>query len=73
MEDYERHNWLKLTPGEGGVRNDPDYIYVDNGKINLNVERNTSGRREGIVYVSIGKGLMKRIKVHITQAEIPAS
>ncbi len=73
VEDYERHNWLKLTPGEGGVRNDPDYIYVDNGKINLNVERNTSGRREGIVYVSIGKGLMKRIKVHITQAEIPAS
>ena len=73
VEDYENHSWLKLAPGEGGVRNDPDYIYVDNGKIDLNVERNTGGRREGIVYVSIGKGLTKRIKVHVTQAAMPAS
>lgn len=73
IEDYEHHNWLKLSPGEGGVRNDPDYIYVDDGKINLNVERNASGKRAGIVYVSIGKGSTQRIKVYVTQAVISSS
>lgn len=70
VEDYASHTWLKLSPGEGGVRNDPDYIYVDDGKINLNVERNGSGKRVGVVYVAVGKGSTQRIKVYITQAVI---
>ena len=48
VEDYVNHSWLKLGPEEGEVRNDPDYIYVDNGKIKLYVEKNTSGNREWI-------------------------
>ena len=70
VEDYVNHSWLKLGPEE--VRNDPDYIYVDNGKIKLYVEQNTSGNREGVVYVSVGKGITQRIKVYITQG-IPSS
>ena len=70
VEDYVNHSWLKLGPEEGEVRNDPDYIYVDNGKIKLYVEKNTSGNREGVVYVSVGKGITQRIKVYITQAVI---
>ena len=70
VEDYASHTWLKLSPGEGGVRNDPDYIYVDDGKINLNVERNGSGKRVGVVYVAVGKGSTQSIKVYITQAVI---
>ena len=66
------HSWLKLGPEEGEVRNDPDYIYVDNGKIKLYVEKNSSGNREGVVYVSVGKGITQRIKVYITQG-IPSS
>lgn len=72
VEDYVNHSWLKLGPEEGEVRNDPDYIYVDNGKIKLYVEKNTSGNREGVVYVSVGKGITQRIKVYITQG-IPSS
>ena len=72
VEDYVNHSWLKLGPEEGEVRNDPDYIYVDNGKIKLYVEQNTSGNREGVVYVSVGKGITQRIKVYITQG-IPSS
>lgn len=72
VEDYVNHCWLKLGPEEGEVRNDPDYIYVDNGKIKLYVEKNTSGNREGVVYVSVGKGITQRIKVYITQG-IPSS
>ena len=72
VEDYVNHSWLKLVPEEGEVRNDPDYIYVDNGKIKLYVEKNTSGNREGVVYVSVGKGITQRIKVYITQG-IPSS
>ena len=72
VEDYVNHSWLKLGPEEGEVRNDPDYIYVDNGKIKLYVEKNTSGKREGVVYVSVGKGITQRIKVYITQG-IPSS
>ena len=72
VEDYVNHSWLKLGPEEGEVRNDPDYIYVDNGKIKLYVEKNTSGNREGGVYVSVGKGITQRIKVYITQG-IPSS
>ena len=72
VEDYVNHSWLKLGPEEGEVRNDPDYIYVDNGKIKLYVEKNTSGHREGVVYVSVGKGITQRIKVYITQG-IPSS
>ena len=72
VEDYVNHTWLKLGPEEGEVRNDPDYIYVDNGKIKLYVEQNTSGNREGVVYVSVGKGITQRIKVYITQG-IPSS
>lgn len=71
VEDYVNHSWLKLGPEEGEVRNDPDYI-VDNGKIKLYVEKNTSGNREGVVYVSVGKGITQRIKVYITQG-IPSS
>ena len=72
VEDYVNHSWLKLGPEEGEVRNDSDYIYVDNGKIKLYVEKNTSGNREGVVYVSVGKGITQRIKVYITQG-IPSS
>ena len=72
VEDYVNHSWLKLGPEEGEVRNDPDYIYVDNGKIKLYVEKNTSGNREGVVYVSVGKGITQRIKVYITRG-IPSS
>ena len=72
VEDYVNHSWLKLGPEEGEGRNDPDYIYVDNGKIKLYVEKNTSGNREGVVYVSVGKGITQRIKVYITQG-IPSS
>ena len=72
VEDYVNHSWLKLGPEEGEVRNDPDYIYVDNGQIKLYVEKNTSGNREGVVYVSVGKGITQRIKVYITQG-IPSS
>ena len=72
VEDYVNHSWLKLGPEEGEVRNDPDYIYVDNGKIKLYVEKNTSGNREGVVYGSGGKGITQRIKVYITQG-IPSS
>ena len=72
VEDYVNHSWLKLGPEEGEVRNDPDYIYVDNGKIKLYVEKNTSGNKEGVVYVSGGKGITQRIKVYITQG-IPSS
>ena len=72
VEDYVNHSWLKLGPEEGEVRNDPEYIYVDNGKIKLYVEKNTSGNREGVVYVSVGKGITQRIKVYITQG-IPSS
>ena len=72
VEDYVNHSWLKLGPEEGEVRNDPDYIYVDNGKIKLYVEKNTSGNREGVVYVSVGKGITQRIKVYIAQG-IPSS
>ncbi len=72
VQDYVNHSWLKLGPEEGEVRNDPDYIYVDNGKIKLYVEKNTSGNREGVVYVSVGKGITQRIKVYITQG-IPSS
>lgn len=72
VEDYVNHSWLKLGPEEGEVRNDPDYIYVDNGKIKLYVEKNTSGNRERVVYVSVGKGITQRIKVYITQG-IPSS
>ena len=72
VEEYVNHSWLKLGPEEGEVRNDPDYIYVDNGKIKLYVEKNTSGNREGVVYVSVGKGITQRIKVYITQG-IPSS
>ena len=72
VEDYVNHSWLKLGPEEGEVRNDPDYIYVDNGKIKLYVEQNTSGNREGVVYVSVGKGITQRIKVYIPQG-IPSS
>ena len=72
VEDYVNHSWLKLGPEEGEVRNDPDYIYVDNGKIKLYVEKNTSGNREGVVYVSVGKWITQRIKVYITQG-IPSS
>ena len=72
VEDYVNHSWLKLGPEEGEVRNDPDYIYVDNGKIKLYVEKNKSGNREGVVYVSVGKGITQRIKVYITQG-IPSS
>ena len=72
VEDYVNHSLLKLGPEEGEVRNDPDYIYVDNGKIKLYVEQNTSGNREGVVYVSVGKGITQRIKVYITQG-IPSS
>ena len=72
VEDYVNHSWLKLGPEEGEVRNDPDYIYVDNGKIKLYVEKNTSGNREGVVYVSVGKRITQRIKVYITQG-IPSS
>ena len=72
VEDYVNHSWLNLGPEEGEVRNDPDYIYVDNGKIKLYVEKNTSGNREGVVYVSVGKGITQRIKVYITQG-IPSS
>ena len=71
VEDYANHGWLQLAPGNGEIRNDPDYIYVDDGKINLKIEENgSSSRREGIVYVSIGKGSTQRIKVYITQAVI---
>ena len=72
VEDYVNHSWLKLGPEEGEVRNDPDYIYVDNGKIKLYVEKNTSGNREGVVYVSVGKGITQRIKVYVTQATYPS-
>jgi len=69
VEDYANHSWLQLAPGNGEIRNDPDYIYVDDGKINLKIEENgSSSSREGIVYVSIGKGSIQRIKVYITQA-----
>ena len=72
VEDYVNHSWLKLGPEEGEVRNDPDYIYVDNGKIKLYVEKKTSGNREGVVYVSVRKVITQRIKVYITQG-IPSS
>ncbi len=50
--DYANHGWLQLAPGNGGVRNDPDYIYVDDGKINLKIEeKDLARRRVGIVYV----------------------
>ena len=63
VEDYVNHSWLKLGPEEGEVHN---------GKIKLYVEKNTSGNREGVVYVSVGKGITQRIKVYITQG-IPSS
>ena len=73
VEDYANHGWLQLAPGNGEIRNDPDYIYVDDGKINLKIEENgSSSRREGIVYVSIGKGSTQRIKVYVTQATYPS-
>lgn len=73
VEDYANHSWLQLAPGNGEIRNDPDYIYVDDGKINLKIEENgSSSRREGIVYVSIGKGSTQRIKVYVTQATYPS-
>ena len=73
VEDYANHSWLQLAPGNGEIRNDPDYIYVDDGKINLKIEENRlSSRREGIVYVSIGKGSTQRIKVYVTQATYPS-
>lgn len=72
VEDYVNHSWLKLGPEEGEVRNDPDYIYVDNGKIKLYVEQNTSGNREGGRVRFGRKGITQRIKVYITQG-IPSS
>lgn len=72
VEDYVNHQWLQLAPGDGIVRGDPDYIFVDDGKITLTVGRNNSGVRSGTVYVSTGGkgGNTQRIKVHVTQANI---
>ena len=74
MEDYNNHKWLQLAPGDGIVRNDPDFIYVDDGKITLNVGRGSSSVRSGTIYVSARKdNNTQRIKVHISQTEVPPS
>lgn len=69
VEDYNNHSWLQLAPGDGIVRNDPDYIYVDDGLITLKVGTGSGSIRNGTVYVSAKEGTeTKRIKVYITQA-----
>lgn len=69
VEDYSNHTWLQLAPGDGIVRNDPDYIYVDDGLITLKIARGIGVVRNGTVYVSAREGTeTKRIKVYITQA-----
>lgn len=69
MEDYDNHKWLQLAPGDGIVRNDPDFIYVDDGKITLKVERGIGSVRDGTIYVSARKdNKTQKIKVYITQA-----
>lgn len=69
VEDYSNHTWLQLAPGDGIVRNDPDYIYVDDGLITLKVARGIGVVRTGTVYVSAREGTeTKRIRVYITQA-----
>ena len=74
VEDYNNHKWLQLAPGDGIVRNDPDFIYVDDGKITLNVGRGSSSVMSGTIYVSARKdNNTQRIKVHISQTEVPPS
>lgn len=69
VEDYNNHKWLQLAPGDGIVRNDPDFIYVDDGKITLKVERGIGSVRDGTIYVSARKdNKTQKIKVYITQA-----
>ena len=73
VENYTTHKWLELASvnddDEVVVRNDPDFIYVDNGKIALQVKAgsNSTVPRSGNVYISARGEQAKRIKVHVTQ------
>ena len=72
MEDASTHTWLKLLPVNVTSVNDPGYIYVDNGLINLSVGSSTV-QRDGVVYVSTGGGTTQRIKVIINQRGVSSN
>ena len=75
-------DWIKLRPAiSGSDRNDTEHIVVDNGRIYIEVQPNRGGARNGIVYLttvhdpktSTSGSTVKRIKIYISQAGIPAS
>lgn len=72
VEDASTHTWLKLLPVNVTTVNDPGYIYVDNGLINLSVGSSTV-QRDGVVYVSTGGGTTQRIKVIINQRGVSSN
>lgn len=56
VEETNTKDWIKLTSDKDIVRNDSASIVVDNGKIHIHVEPNTTGaERRGTVYLTAGK------------------
>lgn len=56
VEGTNTKDWIKLTTDAEIIRNDSASIVVDNGKIRIIVEPNTTGtERRGTVYLTAGK------------------
>ncbi len=75
VEEDDAKTWLKLM-SSSGMRDVTDEIIVEDGVINIRVERNGSGQRYGTVYLTTIKdpgsptSQIIRIKIYITQREV---
>lgn len=75
VEETGAKTWLKLVPSTG-IRDVTDQIIVEDGIINVLVERNTSGERTGTIYLTTiqnpgtPQSKIYNIKILITQKEV---
>ena len=75
VEETGAKTWLKLVPSTG-IRDVTDQIIVEDGVINVLVERNTSGERTGTINLTTiqnpgtPQSKIYNIKILITQKEI---